>query len=459
SKRAASLYAPGRGRDWVKTKCSQRQEFVVVGYTDPRGSRSGLGALLLAARDGKELRYSGRVGTGFSQKSLADLVKKLKPLALKKAPFEGAPHTGISDVHWVRPKLVAEVAFTGFTSDGLLRHPRFEGLREDKSADEVVIERPEKSRRSKSDAGSSSKKRKGGGEPTSGRAASFPLTNPDKVLFPEVGLTKRHILEYYELVAERMLPHVANRPLTLVRCPNGWKGTCFFQKHPGQGLPDALRTVPIREKEGKAAYAVLDDVEGLFALVQLGALEIHTWGSFADDFERPNILVFDLDPDPSVGFGAVMDCAKQLREIFSAAKLESFVKTTGGKGLHVCVPIEPELEWPEIKAFCKELVEALVRQSPDRYVATVSKAQRRGKIFIDYLRNARGATFIAPYSTRARENAPVAVPLEWDELTSKFRPGAVTVSNIRTYLAEHRKDPFARLVTVTQRLPRAPLTK
>lgn len=476
SKRADSPYRPGRGRDWVKTKCSQRQEFVVVGYSDPQGSRTGLGALLLAAREGKKLRYSGRVGTGFSQRSLADLVKRLKPLRSDAPSFAGAPRTGVSDVHWVRPELVAEVAFTGFTSDGLLRHPRFEGLREDKSADEVVIEKPQsapkksqstlKKPRSASETSAKDSTKKSAAPKKSraagkaeGLAAAFPLTNPDKVLFPEVGLTKRDILEYYELVAERMLPHVANRPLTLVRCPNGWKGACFFQKHPGQGRPEALRTVPIREKEGKAAYAVLDDVQGLFSLVQLGALEIHTWGSFADDFERPNLLVFDLDPDPSVEFRSVIDCAKQLREIFSAAKLESFVKTTGGKGLHVCVPIEPELEWPEIKAFCKELVEALVRQSPDRYVATVSKAQRRGKIFIDYLRNARGATFIAPYSTRARENAPIAVPLEWDELTSKFRPAAVTVANVRTYLAEHRKDPFAHIVRVKQRLPRMPLTE
>ncbi len=458
SKRADSPYRPGRGRDWVKTKCSQRQEFVVVGYTDPQGSRTGLGALLLGARDGKKLRYSGRVGTGFSQRSLADLMKKLKPLGLDEPSFAGAPRTGVSDVHWVRPELVAEVAFTGFTSDGLLRHPRFEGLREDKSAEEVVIEKPQSARKTTAKKKGAEKKSRAVGKGEAA-ASKFPLTNPDKVLFPEVGLTKRDILEYYELVAERMLPHVANRPLTLVRCPNGWKGACFFQKHPGQGLPEALRTVPIREKEGKAAYAVLDDAQGIFSLVQLGALEIHTWGSFADDFERPNILVFDLDPDPSVEFRAVIDCAKQLRDIFSAAKLESFVKTTGGKGLHICVPIEPELEWPEIKAFCKELVEALVRQSPDRYVATVSKAQRRGKIFIDYLRNARGATFIAPFSTRARENAPVAVPLEWDELTAKFRPGAVNVKNVAAYLAEHKKDPFARIVRVKQRLPRAPITE
>jgi bifunctional non-homologous end joining protein LigD len=446
SKRAESPYTEGRGRDWVKTKCVQRQEFVVVGYTDPGGSRTGLGALLLGVREGKRLRYAGKVGTGFSRRSLIDLVKKLEPLVVKQAMVNDAPRgAAASDVHWVKPELVAEVAFTGFTSDGLLRHPRFHGLREDKSPGEVVLEEAVKPPRAKATAKSKARTKP---------ASDFQLSNPDKILFPEAGITKRDVLEYYELVAERMLPHVANRPLTLVRCPNGWQKACFFQKHPGQGLPDALRTVAIREKEGKAPYAVLDDAQGIFSLVQLGALEIHTWGSYADDFERPNLLVFDLDPDPAVKFESVIDCALRLREIFTAAKLESFVKTTGGKGLHVCLPIEPELEWPEIKAFCKELVEALVRESPNAYVSTVSKAERKGKIFIDYLRNARGATFIAPYSTRARANAPIAVPLEWDELDASFRPGQVTLRNVQTYLTEHKKDPFARMPKVKQRLPR-----
>jgi len=438
SKRADAPYRSGRGRDWLKTKTLARQEFVVVGYTEPAGSRTGLGALLLGVREGKTLRYAGRVGTGFSQRSLKELVQKLAPLAVR-SPSVDAPPPGADGrgVHWVRPELVAEVAFTGFTQDKLLRHPRFLGLREDKAPSEVELEMTHKTEKT---------------EKTDELASKFPLTHPDKVLFPELGITKREVLEYYELVAERMLPHVANRPLTLVRCPNGWSKACFFQKHPAKGTPAALRSVFIRESEGKAPYAVLDDAEGLFALVQLGALEIHTWGSHADDFERPDLLVFDLDPDPSVKFAAVIQCAQQLRAIFAAAKLESFVKTTGGKGLHVCVPITPELEWPQIKEFCKQLAEALERQSPDLYVATQSKAKRRGKIFVDYLRNARGATFIAPYSTRARQNASLAVPLEWDELTASFHPAAVTLRSIRSRLAELAVDPFERMAKVKQRL-------
>jgi bifunctional non-homologous end joining protein LigD len=220
-------------------------------------------------------------------------------------------------------------------------------------------------------------------------------------------------------------------------------------------MPVALRSVVIPEMQGKAQYTVLDDAEGLFSLVQLGALEIHTWGSRADDYEHPDVLVFDLDPDPSLQFQAVIECAQILRGIFQAAKLESFVKTTGGKGLHVCVPIVSQLAWPQVKEFCKQLCETIERQSPERYVTTQSKDKRRGKIFIDYLRNARGATFIAPYSTRAREHAPLAVPLEWDELTSSFRPAELTLRNVKSRLVGLKRDPFERLTKLRQLLPSA----
>ncbi|MGC4089055.1 MAG: DNA ligase D [Polyangiaceae bacterium] len=441
SKRAAAPYRPGRGRDWQKTKCDQRQEFVVVGHTEPGGSRSGLGALLLGLQRAGELTYAGRVGTGFSEKSLRELVQRLTPLQRKTAPVVRPPSgAAVRGVHWVRPTLVAEVAFSGFTQDGLLRHPRFQGLREDKPAAEVELERP------------------GARRPATKRSAppksllSYPITHPDKLLYPEAGITKRDLLEYYALVAPRMLPHVANRPLTLVRCPNGWQKQCFFQKHPGRGLPQGLRSVTIRESEGKAPYLVLDDVMGLLALVQLGALEIHTWGSRADDLERPDQLVFDLDPDTVTPFSEVVACALRLRDLFNDARLESFVKTTGGKGLHVCVPIAPDHEWPVIKAFCKSLVDALVGEAPDKYVATQSKSKRRGKIFIDYLRNVRGATFVAPYSTRARENAPIAMPLRWEELSPDFRPGSFTLRSAAQRLDLLDTDPFEPMAKLHQRL-------
>jgi bifunctional non-homologous end joining protein LigD len=447
SKRAASTYRSGRGRDWLKVKCTSRQEFVIAGYTEPGGARSHLGALLLAVQREEKLIYAGKVGTGFSEQSLRELHAALVPLETKRPRFEGAPRGAEArGVHWVEPKLVAEVAFTGFTEDGLLRHPSFQGLREDKPAQEVGLEAPVPTGRASAPARTSKSAKK---PPANG----YPLTNPDKVLYPEQGITKAELLDYYAAVADRMLPHVANRPLTLVRCPNGRDKPCFFQKHPGEGTPEGMRSIAIREKEGKAPYSVIDDALGLFGLVQLGALEIHTWGSRADDFEHADVLVFDLDPDPSIGFGPVIEAAKRLRELFDASKLESFVKTTGGKGLHVCVPIQPALEWDEVKAFTGEIAQALTREAPQKYLATVSKAQRKGKIFIDYLRNGRGATFIAPYSTRARENAPIAVPIEWDELTPKLDPLSFTVRTIEKRLTRLGRDPFERLATLRQPLP------
>jgi len=433
SKRASAPYRSGRGRDWLKVKCTQRQEFVIVGYTDPGGSRSHLGALLIAVKGDTGFIYSGRVGTGFTDASLAELERALAPLTVREPPVVNPPRGArMRAVHWVKPQLVGEIGFMGFTSDGLLRHPTFHGLREDKRPDDVHAEVP--------------------AAPESTPATDYPLTHPDKVLYPAQRITKRELLEYYALVAERMLPHVRNRPLTLVRCPNGFDKPCFFQKHPGEGVPEGVRSVPIREKEGKAPYSVIDDERGLFALVQLGALEIHTWGSRADASEHPDTVVFDLDPDPSVPFSEVIILARELRAIFEGAKLESFVKTAGGKGLHVCIPIAPELGWEQVKDFSRRVAEAIAQKSPDRYLATATKSKRRGKIFIDYLRNGRGATFIAPYSTRARDGAPVAVPLEWDELTPKLRPDQWNVRNLGDRLKDHRSDPFARLATHTQSL-------
>jgi bifunctional non-homologous end joining protein LigD len=439
SKRADSPYRSGRGRDWLKTKCTLRQEFVVVGYTEPGGSRSHFGALLVGVRRDNELSYAGRVGTGFSETSLGELHEKLAPLAVKTPPVVNPPRGAHArGVTWVRPALVAEVGFTGFTEDGVLRHPTFLGLRDDKSPKEVRLEKAEARPK-----------------PSAARKAihdDYPLTNPDKVLYPKDGITKRELLDYYALVAERMLPHVGNRPLTLFRCPNGVGKPGFFQKHPGKGTPEGMRSISIRESEGKAPYSVIDDAWGLFGLLQLGALEIHTWGSRADDFEHPDLLVFDIDPDPSVDWKATVDCAFELRTVFESAKLESFVKTTGGKGLHVCIPIEPDLDWEKIKDFSARIAEALVRRSPQKYVATVSKAKRKGKILIDYFRNSRGATFIAPYSTRARDGAPVAVPLEWDELTPRLKPSDFTVRTLKRRLDQHKHDPFERMVKVRQRL-------
>ncbi len=450
AKRAQSTYRSGRGRDWLKIKCSQRQEFLVVGYTEPAGSRSHLGALLLATRDGGRLRYAGRVGTGFSDASLAELHGKLTPLAVEAAPVENPPKgADARGVHWVEPKLVAEVSYTEMTADGSLRHPTFQGLRDDKPAREVRLE-------AATELPAAARAVETPTRPANAKP-SYAITNPEKVLYPESGITKRELLDYYALVADRMLPHVANRPLSLVRAPNGIGKQTFFQKHPGKGTPAGLRSIDIREREGKQPYSVIDDEKGLFGLVQLGVLEVHTWGSRADDFEHPDVLVFDLDPDEGLEYGAVIQAALTVRRIFEQAKLESFVKTTGGKGLHVCIPVTPDLDWEQARTFTGHVAEAMVADAPNLYLATATKAKRKGKIFIDYLRNGRGATFIAPYSTRAREHAPIAVPLEWDELSPSLPPNHFTVRNIEARLARLKRDPFEGMARSRQRLrPQSP---
>ena len=447
AKRTLSIYRGGRGRDWVKIKCGKDQEFAVIGYSEPGGSREYFGALLLATRRAGELTYAGKVGTGFSDASLKELHQKLSRLKRKTAPLAHPPRgPDARGVTWIEPKLVAQIGFTEVTRDGLLRHPTFKGLRDDKPARQVKLEEP-MPLDLLTHARTKSKSLRVGRKP------KYVITHPDKVLYPELGITKQEVLDYYELVAARLLPHVVNRPLTLVRCPNGQGKSCFFQKHPGAGTPPGMRSVSIREKEGKSAYSVIDDATGLFGLVQLGALEIHTWGSRADDFEHPDMLVFDLDPDPLLEYVAVIAGARAIREVFAQANLEAFVKTTGGKGLHVCVPIKPDLGWEQVKAFTRNVAQALAQRSPELYVATQSKARRTGKIFIDYLRNGRGATFIAPYSTRARENAPLAIPLEWDELSPKLLPNHFNLRNVQRRLTKLRQDPFDRMLRLAQRLP------
>ncbi len=406
SKKLDSRYEARRGPDWLKVKCTGRQELVIGGFTEPRGSRSSLGALLVGARDVKKgsLRYAGKVGTGFSEKSLASLRESLTALETEQSPFDNPPRGHeAKGVHWVKPALVAEIEFTEMTRDGKLRHPTFRGLRDDKAAEEVVMERAVAGK-------------------TVAKKAARGLTNPDRVLYPEKGITKDELAAYYEKVASRMLPHVEGRPLTLVRCPNGRDHSCFFQKHASHDVDEAIREIRLREKSGSAKYMTIHDEAGLIALVQLGVLEIHTWGCHDDAPEKPDWLVFDLDPDEALGWKEVTRAAFEVRERLTAVDLESVVKTTGGKGVHVCVPVTRRLDWDRTKEMCHAFALQMVHDAPSRYVATVSKAKRTGKILVDYLRNGRGATFIAPYSTRAREGAPVAMPLRWRDLESSKRP-------------------------------------
>jgi bifunctional non-homologous end joining protein LigD len=447
SKKLDEPYRPGKGRDWLKTKCLGRQEFVVGGFTDPSGSRSHFGALLLGVRTDRKakgkLTYAGKVGTGFSRQSLAEVSAKLKPLVSSQSPFASVPRAEAKSAHWLRPKLVAEVEFTEMTQDGLLRHPSFRGLRSDKPAREVTLEVPQDTPAQKPQKQNQGPHQR--------------LTHPERVLYPKDGITKQELAEYYAAVSPWMMPHVANRPLTLVRCPQGVGKQRFFQKHAKPPLPPSIRAIPI-EDDGKIdRYMAIDGEEGLLSLTQMSVLEIHTWGAHADDPEKPDFLVFDLDPDPAVKWGDVIACATLLRKGLAELGLQSYVKTTGGKGLHICLPITRRVSWDDAKEFCRGFTEMIVRVKPDAYVATMSKAQRVGKIFIDFFRNGRGATFIAPYSTRARDGAAVAMPLAWDELSLKLRADHFNVRNVMKRMAKLSEDPWLGASSQKQTLSAAAL--
>ncbi len=458
SKQAESHYLQRRSRNWLKVKCGRRQEFVVGGFTDPRGARSGFGALLLGYYgDGRNLVYSGRVGTGFGEKTLKLLFERLKRLESEQPAFINPP-TGYEakGVHWIKPELVCEVEFSEWTGEGILRHPSFKGLREDKDPMEIVREAPRPDAFSGNAPGKGIRQRKRHG-PTrikpgvkKGAGTKLTLSNPKRVLYPEIEVTKQDLAEYYLEVADWILPHLVGRPLTLVRCPEGWGRECFYQKHLGETATAHLRSIPIVEKEGQEYYSIADTIEGVFSLVQIGVLEIHVWGSRDSALEQPDMMVFDLDPAPEVVWEKMIEAAYLLRERLAGLGLTSFVKTTGGKGLHVVVPLTPEADWDVVKAFSRAVAESIVRESPREYIATMSKQKRRGKIFIDYLRNGRGATSIAAYSTRKRRNAPISTPLAWVELTKDLRPDRYDIRNIRERLAELAEDPWGEYFSVRQ---------
>ena len=455
SKKRGSTYRSGRGRDWVKSKCLQRQEFVVVGYTDPGGSRSGFGALALGVNDPAGLRYVGRVGTGFTERTLADLYAELTPLLTDEPPVMNPPSGAEAQgLHWVEPSLVAEVAFAEWTAEGALRHPSFLGLRVDKPAEEVVLETPSEMATDAADhagAGSETAQpaRNAKAEETV-RVAGVVLTNPGRVFWPEIGFTKLDLVRFYEQVADRILPHVANRPLSLVRCPNGYTGECFYQKHV-ENFPSAVLTVGITEGDGGATvpYPWIDSLSGLVGLAQMGVLEIHPWGARRDNPDRPDRLVFDLDPDPALPWGQVAATALLLRSELGRLGLESWLKTTGGKGLHVVVPIDRRTDWPDARAFARAFVDSIVRIEPRMFTANMRKGQRDGRIFIDYLRNSRGATAVAPYSTRAREWAPVSMPMTWEELEQTSERPVFTVANAVERLGDF-PDPWVDIASVRQ---------
>ncbi|HTI50621.1 MAG TPA: DNA ligase D, partial [Planctomycetaceae bacterium] len=418
SKRRDRPWQAGRGEGWLKSKCVQREEFVIGGYTDSAASRHDLGALVVGYYvTGKGLAYAGKVGTGFTAKTHRDLRERLKAREQDASPFSGPTEPG-ETVHWVRPELVAEVEYRNWTRDGLLWHPSFLGLREDRAAATVVRDDAPLPVQSANQRESREPARKPAAEQppkprrprplTKSEVKSLQkveLTHPGRILYPAEGITKRDLVGYYAAVADWMLPHVFNRPVSFVRCPRGQGGPQFFQKHVAGGTPETLRRVVIRENEKDETYLVIDDLPGLVSVVQMSVLEIHPWGATSDDIEHPDRMIFDLDPDPAVGWPTVIEAAGEIHELLDDAGLESFVKTSGGKGLHIVVPLQRRHGWDELKRFARAFCHQLANKSPQRYTASMSKAARPGKIYLDYVRNSRGATAVAPYSTRATERA------------------------------------------------------
>lgn len=454
SKLRGSPYRPGRQRHWLKCTCLTSGDFVVGGFTAPRGSRVGFGALLLGEPDDDGLlRYVGKVGTGFDDVQLAALRSHLDELVVDTSPFATAvPRVAIRPgVTWLEPELVAEVAYSERTGNGYLRQARYRGLRPDKAASDVnAVEQRLSVPRAGTDARGRShpeenqvakKKAKSAGAQTA--VAGVRLTNPDRVVYAEQGVTKKDLAEYYAAVGEHLLRHAGLRPLSLVRCPEGNEKHCFYQKHPGPAFAADLPRARIEESDGVQDYLYLESVPDIVALVQAGVLEIHAWGSTVNDLERPDMLVFDLDPAEKVPFDFTKKVARQTRNLLGELGLSGFLKSTGGKGLHVVVPLEPDAGWDEAKVFAKGVAEALAASDPKKLTTSVSKAARSGKVFIDYLRNGRGATAVTPYSTRARTGAPVAVPLRWDELTRLKSSAAYDMRSVRRRLASLNEDPWA----------------
>ncbi len=425
-KAADSVYASGRSKSWIKLKCRSRQDFIIAGYTAPAGSRTGFGALLLGFYDAHmKLRYAGKVGTGFDEHLLTLLTKKLNAIKRPDSPLANPPRE--KGIQWVKPQLVCEVAFAERTDDGILRQASFMGLREDIAPKSVGLEKAQ------TPPGK-----------TSNVVHGIKISHPERVVYPALNFRKLDLARYYDTVAELIVPHLANRPLTLVRCPDGVGKECFYQRHLAMGAsPGEVKTFK-RLRSSKGHYIYIDSHSALITLVQNGAIEMHTWGARVPDAQRPDRITLDLDPDEGLAWAQLVRATQLTRTLVEALGFKCFLKTTGGKGLHIVIPIRPKLEWAEIKRFSAMMAEFLVRAEPELFTAKVAKVRREGKVFVDYLRNSETASAVAAFSARARPGAGVSTPLAWDELAEdedlreKF-----TVRSVPERLAGLKKDPWA----------------
>lgn len=461
SKRSDSTYHGGRGKTWLKVKCHKRQEFLIVGFTESTHAGRGFRSLLLGYYDGPTLKFAGKVGTGFNDSLLQEIRGKLDKLKVIPKPFSKLP-PDVGRGTWVEPKLVCEVEFTEWTPEGRLRHPSFQGLREDKSAKSIGRDKalPVKTAVKAADAEVKAE------APAKARDPAAPLkqsdrpdvggmgiSHPDRIVFPEVGITKLELAQFYDSIADRILPHVVNRPLSLVRVPENVDGQQFFQRHlPERGGLHHVQAVDVPVKDRTEEYMQIEDKLGLLSLVQWGGIEFHPWGSHSDAPTLPDRMIFDLDPDPEAPWANVIDGAAEIRDRMAELGLTSFLKTTGGKGLHVVVPIERKYGWAAIKGFTRAIAESMAQDSPTRFIANMSKAKRKGRIFIDYLRNDLTSTAASAFSVRARPGAGVSTPLFWKELTPKLVPGDYTVVTLGQRLKVQKTDPWADYFQINQGL-------
>lgn len=455
-KKANSIYQGGKNDDWIKLKCIKRQEFVIGGYTLTEKRGMGVSALLLGVYEGEQLVYAGRAGTGMSQEEQRMLSGLFASIIREESPFTQEPeHKANEKIFWLEPTLVVEIKYVEWTREGLLRQASYQGLRMDKEAREVFREDAaiEKLLEKSSDEEKESARKEEGSDIVKMDhnmiAAGVPITSPDKVLFEEPLVTKEDVVRYYAAVSERMLPYMQERILTVVRCPRGIAKDCFYKKHP-QGDTRGIVRIPVKHRDGRVEdYFYITDATGLMEEVQMGTLEFHTWGSSVKHLEQPDIMVFDLDPDEGMELAQVRQGVRDLKEILTELSLVSYLKTSGGKGYHIVLPLYPSVTWETFHDFAKGVAQVMEQKWPSRYTSNVRKSNRTNRIFIDWIRNGRGATSVAPYSIRARKGANVSMPISWEEL-DLIAPDGIGMSEAIRRMSH--ADPWSGFFEHAQRL-------
>jgi bifunctional non-homologous end joining protein LigD len=457
-KRLGTPYVSRRSSDWIKLKCKHRQEFVVVGFTDPKGSRNAFGALLLGLhdRDSGELRYAGKVGTGFNETTLKRIYEQLKPLQTKKIPVVNPPSGfDAKGVHWLKPTLLAEVAFAEMTKEGSVRHAVFHGLRDDKPAEDITEERPKAVKTSAAKKTTAEKP----STPAKKKATPAPsqiglgegkvrITHPERVIDASSGATKVQLAEYYASVAEWILPELKDRPVALVRAPDGIAGELFFQKNAERLAIPGITTLD-KALTGQPVM-IINNAEALIGAVQMSTVELHTWNATSDNLDKPDRFVLDLDPDPALPWKSMVEATQLTLSVLDELGLKAFLKTSGGKGIHLVVPLTRKLGWDEVKDFSHAIVSHMAKLLPERFSAVSGPKNRVGRIFIDYLRNGLGATTICAYAVRAREGLPVSVPILREEVGELKGGNQWNIHTVHERLAEVGDEPWKDLKKTRQ---------